>query len=143
MRQAKSGDSVRVCFTGYLEDGAQFASTERDDPLELTLGEGKLIKCFEQSVIGMAAGERKTVRLQPSEALGERLPELVSQVPLHSFPEQDEDLHVGSTIMVKDDKGNDVKAKVTQLTDQEITIDANHPLSGEAITFDIELIEIK
>jgi peptidylprolyl isomerase len=142
MRQAKNGDSVRVCFTGYLEDGAQFASTERDDPLELTLGEGKLIKCFEQSIIGMAAGERKTVHLQPSEALGEKRPELVSQVRLHSFPEQNEDIRVGSTIMVKDGKGNDVKARVTQLTDQEMTIDANHPLSGEALTFDIELIEI-
>lgn len=125
---------------GYLENGAQFASTDRDDPLELTLGEGKLIKCFEQSVIGMVEGECKTVHLQPSEVLGEKRPELVSQVPLHSFPEQDEDLRVGRTVMVKDDKGNDVKARVTQLTDQKVTIDANHPLTGEALTFDIEFI---
>jgi FKBP-type peptidyl-prolyl cis-trans isomerase 2 len=89
----------------------------------------------------MAAAERKSVHLQPSEALGERRPELVTQIPLHSFAEQDEDLHVGSVVMVKDNNGNDIKARVTQLTDQSVTIDANHPLSGEALTFDIELID--
>ena len=142
MRKVEAGDRVRVHFTGSFDDGSHFATTQGESPLELTIGEGKLIRCFEDSVIGMAPGERKTVHLPPQEAVGARRPELVSHLPRHMVPEQDEDLAVGSRIQVKDDNGNDIRATVTQLSDQTVTIDANHALAGEALTFDIELVEL-
>ena len=91
--------------------------------MELTIGEGKLIRCFETSLVGMAEGEQRTVHIPPEDAMGERRPELVSQVPLHMIPEQNEDLKIGSSIQIKDEKGRDVKATVTQMTDQAVTID--------------------
>ena len=142
MRKVQEGDRVRVHFTGSLDDGSQFVTTAKEDPLELTIGEGKLISGFEKSVLGMAPGQHKTVHLQPEDALGERRPELVSHLPLHEVPEQEEDLKVGSSIQVKDANGNDVRVTVTHLSDQSVTIDANHALAGEALTFDIELVEI-
>jgi peptidylprolyl isomerase len=141
MRKAQEGDIVRFHFTGCLENGTKFASTVGEDPMELTIGEGKLIRCFETSLVGMEEGERRTVHIPPEDAMGERRPELVSQVPLHMIPEQNEDLKVGSSIQIKDEKGRDVKATVTQMTDQAVTIDANHPLAGETLVLDLKLIE--
>jgi hypothetical protein len=94
MRKAKNGDTVRVHFTGCFEDGTKFATTTGEKPMELTMGDGKLIGCFEQNLIGMSAGEKKTVRLDPDQAAGERRPELVKMVPRHMVPEQHEDLKV-------------------------------------------------
>jgi peptidylprolyl isomerase len=141
MQNAKHGDTVRVHFTGSYENGTPFATTVGEDPLELTIGDGKLIACFEESIIGMEEGERRTVHVEPANALGERRPELISTLPRHTVPEQYEDLKVGSSVQIKDDNGNDIKATVTELSDQNVTIDANHPLAGETLTFDIELIE--
>jgi peptidylprolyl isomerase len=142
MRTVQDGDTVRIHFTCNFDDGSEIASTGDEEPLELTIGEGKLVECFEKSVVGMAEGQKKTVHLQPQQAMGEKNPELISQVPLHLVPEQDEDLEVGSRIQVKDDNGNDIKSMVTHISDQTITLDANHPLAGEALTFNIELIEL-
>ena len=110
-------------------------------PWKLTIGEGKLIRCFETSLVGMTEGEQRTVHIPPEDAMGARRPELVSELPLHMIPEQDEDLKVGSSIQIKDEKGRDVKATVTHLSDQAVIIDANHPLAGETLVFDINLIE--
>ncbi|BBO66101.1 peptidyl-prolyl cis-trans isomerase [Desulfosarcina alkanivorans] len=141
MRNAQKGDTVLIKFTCSFDDGSEITTTGEKEPLELTIGEGKLIDCFEQSLIGMSEGQQKTIHLRPEQVVGERRPELISELPLHVLPEQDEDLEVGSRVMVKDNNGNDVKATVTRLTDQNVTIDANHPLAGEALTFDVELIE--
>ena len=140
MRKAKNGDTVRVHFTGCFEDGTKFATTTGEKPMELTMGDGKLIGCFEQNLIGMSAGEKKTVRLDPDQAAGERRPELVKMVPRHMVPEQHEDLKVGDRIKLKEDNGDLLEATVTQLSDQEITIDANKPLAGKTLIFDIEFI---
>lgn len=140
MRKAQRGDTVRVHFTGCLDDGTKFASTFSEEPLELTIGEGKLIECFETSLIGMSEGVRKTIRLEPDHAMGERQPELVSNIPRHLVAEQHGDLKVGAKIWVKDQNANDVKVTVKQVSDQEVTIDANHQLAGEALTFDIKLM---
>lgn len=142
MRKVQSGDRVSIHFTCRFDDGSELASTVDEKPLELTVGEGKLIECFEQSVIGMTEGQKKTVRLQPSQALGDKKPELISHVPLHLVPEQHEDLEVGNRIQVTNKDGNDSKATVTHISDQTVTLDANHPLAGEALTFDIELLEV-
>ncbi|WP_419661323.1 FKBP-type peptidyl-prolyl cis-trans isomerase [Desulfosarcina variabilis] len=141
MRKAQKGDIVRFHFTGCLENGNRFATTVGEDPMELTIGEGKLIRCFETSLVGMTEGEQRTVHIPPEDAMGARQPELVSELPLHMIPEQDEDLKVGSSIQIKDEKGREVKATVTHLSDQAVTIDSNHPLAGETLVFDINLIE--
>jgi len=142
MRNAQNGDSVRVHFSCYVGNGTQVANTDREEPLALTLGEGKLIDCFEESIIGMAEGEQKSVHLQPEQAMGEMRPELISQVPLHSIPELDEDLKVGSRITVKDVNGKDIRVTVTHLSDHTVTIDANHLLAGKSLIFYIELLKI-
>ncbi len=140
MRKAQKGDTVRVHLTGCLDDGTKFASTFGEDPLELTIGEGKLIECFETSLIGMLEGARKTVRIEPPQAMGEKQPELISNIPRHMISEQHGDLKIGAKIWVKDQNSKDVKVTVIQVSDQEVTVDANHPLAGEALTFEIELM---
>jgi peptidylprolyl isomerase len=141
MRKAQNGDNVRVHFSAYHDDGTQFATTIGEKPVELTIGDRKLIDCFEQCVVGMVEGEKKTVRIEPNQDMGERRPELVAIVPREAVPEQHEDLKVGSKVEVEDDNGNPVVGTVTQLTDQEVTVDSNHPLAGKTLVFDIDLIE--
>lgn len=141
MRKAQNGDRVRVHFTASYDDGTQFATTRGEKPLELTIGDRKLIECFEQSVVGMAEGEKKTVSIEPEDAMGERKPELVAKLPREAVPEQHEDLKVGNKVEVEDDGGNPMQGTVTRLTDQEVIVDANHALAGKTLVFDIELIE--
>jgi peptidylprolyl isomerase len=141
MRKAQNGDTVRVHFSAYHDDGTQFATTLGENPIELTIGDRKLINCFEQSLVGMFEGEKKTVSFEPNQAVGERRPELVTKFSRVAIPEQHEDLKVGSKVEVEDDNGNPIRGTVTQLTDQEVTVDANHPLAGKTLEFDIELIE--
>jgi len=110
--------------------------------MELTIGEKKLIDCFEQSIVGMAEGQKKTVHLKPDQVVGERRPELVSKVSRHLVPEIEEDLSIGSRITMEDESNNPVKATVISLSDQEVTFDANHPLAGEEVIFNIDLIQV-
>jgi FKBP-type peptidyl-prolyl cis-trans isomerase 2 len=140
MRKAERGDKVRVKFTGCFDDGTRFAYTEAEKPLEVTIGSGKLIKCFEDSLIGMSEGVKKTVRLKPANAMGERRPELVSKVPRDLIEKEDDELKIGSRVRVKNKVGQPYKATIKGITDDEITIDANHPLAGLALNFDIEMI---
>jgi peptidylprolyl isomerase len=141
MRKAQNGDRVRVHFSACHDDGTQFATTRGEKPMELTLGERKLIDCFEQSVVGMVEGEKKKVSIEPSQAMGERRPELVAKLSREVVPEQHEDLKIGSKVEVEDDNGNPIVGMVTQLTNQEVSVDANHPLAGKTLVFDIDLIE--
>jgi peptidylprolyl isomerase len=141
MRKAQNGDTVRVHFSAYHDDRNQFATTLGEKPMELTIGDGKLIKCFEQSIIGMVKGEKKTVSFEPGQAMGKRKPELVAKFTRIEIPEQYEDIKVGSKVEVEDDDGNTVFGTITQLSDQEVTVDANHPLAGKTLEFDIQLIE--
>jgi FKBP-type peptidyl-prolyl cis-trans isomerase 2 len=141
MKKAQNGDGVRVHFSAYLEDGTQFATTRGENPMELTIGDRKLIDCFEQSLVGMAAGEKKSVSIEPTQAMGEIRPELVAVLSRDTIPEQHEDLKIGSRVEVEDDNGNPMVGKVTRLTDEEVTVDANHPLAGKTLIFDIELLE--
>lgn len=141
MRKAQNGDRVRVHFSASHDDGTQFATTLGEKPIELTIGERKLIDCFEQSVVGMVEGENKKVSLEPNQAMGEWRPELMAKISRKEAPEQHEDLKVGSKIEAEDNHENPIVGTVTQLTDQEVTVDANHPLAGKTLVFDIELIE--
>jgi peptidylprolyl isomerase len=144
MRKAQNGDTVRVHFSAYhdeINERAQFATTLEEEPMELTIGDGKLIKCFEQSIVGMVEGEKKTVSFEPNQAIGERKPELVAKFSRIEIPEQYEELKVGSKVDVENDDGNTIFGTITQLSDQEVTVDANHPLAGKTLEFDIQLIE--
>jgi peptidylprolyl isomerase len=142
MKKVQNGDTVRVHFSASFNDGTEFATTLGENPLELTIGDRKLLGCFEESVVGMEEGEKKTVSIEPSQAMGERRPELVVKFSREAVPEKHEDLKVGSKVEVEDKHRNPVVGTVTQLTDQEVTVDTNHPLAGKTLVFDIELIEV-
>lgn len=140
MAQAKNGDTVRVNYTGKLSDGTQFDTSKGRDPLEFTLGEGKIISGFENAVAGMSPGDSKTVVVAAKDGYGPRRDDLVVVVDRSDLP-SDLDPKVGDRLeMQRPDKTMPVH--VTATTDDTVTLDGNHPLAGEALTFDIGLIEI-
>lgn len=141
MKKAQKGDKVKVHFTGKLEDGTEFASSRQDAPVEFTIGEGALIPGFEEGTIGMAEGDRKTIQLEPTEAFGEKRPELVSKVPKNAIPDHIE-LSVGLQLQMNSQAGDPIQVTVTDVNEEEVTIDANPPLAGKPLTFDIELVEL-
>ena len=141
MKNAQKGDTVKVHFTGKLDDGTEIASSQNGIPLEFTIGEGKLIPGFEEGAIGMSEGDHKTVHLEPSQAFGERRAELISKVPRDEIPDHI-DLKVGLPLEVSSSSGNALRVLVTEISDDEVTLDANHELAGHSVTFDIELVEL-
>ena len=141
MTQAKSGDTVRIHYTGTLEDGTEFDSSAGRDPLEFALGGGQVIPGFDGAVDGMAVGESKTVTIPPEQAYGERHEQLVQQVPKTALP-GDMKPEVGMQLQSQGPEGQVMNLTVTEVEDQQITVDANHPLAGQSLTFAIELVEI-
>ena len=141
MAQARSGDTVRIHYTGTLEDGEVFDSSEGAEPLEFTLGAGQVIPGFDTAVAGMAPGERKTVTIPAGEAYGEHNEQALMEVPREQLPEGAE-LHVGDALMVGTADGQQFPVTIYALTDDGVVLDANHPLAGEDLTFDLELVEI-
>lgn len=141
MPQAKQGDTVTVHYTGKLDDGTIFDSSVGGDPLEVTLGAGLVIPGFEKVLFGMNAGETRTTRIPCEEAYGPRREELVVQVGRHQLPEGMEP-QVGERLRSEHPDGASFTVMVTEVTDSSITVDANHPLAGEALTFEITLVEI-
>jgi peptidylprolyl isomerase len=138
--QAKEGDTVKVHYTGKLENGTEFDSSSDGDPLEFKLGEGELIPGFEQAVVGMASGEKKTVTIPVEEAYGPRRDELVMVVEKSALP-PDLETQVGEQLEMT--QGDDTfVVTITEATDDSVTLDANHPLAGESLVFDLELVEI-
>ena len=141
MTQAKSGDTVRIHYTGTLADGTQFDTSDGRDPLEFALGGGQVIPGFDSAVDGMAVGENKSVTIQPDQAYGERHEQLVQQVPKNALPE-DMEPAVGMQLQSQSPDGQVMNLVITDVADETITVDANHPLAGQALTFAIELVEI-
>ena len=141
MTQAKSGDTVRIHYTGTLDNGTQFDSSDGRDPLEFALGGGQVIPGFDSAVDGMAVGENKSVTIQPDQAYGERHEQLVQQVPRSALPE-DLEPQVGMGLQSQSPDGQVMNLVITEVADETITVDANHPLAGQALTFAIELVEI-
>jgi peptidylprolyl isomerase len=141
MTTAKSGDTVRIHYTGTLDDGAEFDSSSGRDPLEFALGGGQVIPGFDKAVDGMAIGENKTVTIPPGEAYGERHEQLVQEVPKNALPEEI-DPAVGMHLQSRSPEGQVMNLVVTEVAEASITVDGNHPLAGQALTFDIELVEI-
>jgi peptidylprolyl isomerase len=141
MSAAKSGDTVRIHYTGKLEDGTQFDSSEGRDPLEFALGGGQVIPGFDNAVEGMAVGDRKSVTIQPEEAYGPRHDQLIQDVPRNQLPD-DMTPAVGMELQAQNETGEVMRFAVTAVDDESITVDGNHPLAGKALNFDIELVEI-
>jgi FKBP-type peptidyl-prolyl cis-trans isomerase 2 len=138
MSQVKDGDTVKVHYTGTLEDGSVFDSSEGRDPLEFILGQGQLIAGFEKTVLGMTAGESRTVKIPAEEAYGPYRDEMVLAVPRSQFP-PDMNPEPGLQLQVGQDDDQEMLVTITKITDDEVTLDANHPLAGKELTFTIEL----
>ena len=140
MPKAKSGDTVRVHYTGTLDDGQQFDSSRGGDPLTFTLGEGNVIAGFDEAVSGMEVGDEKRVTIPAEQAYGLRREELTLRVPREELP-SDLQLHEGAQLRME--QGDQVMiVTVRTLDDESVTLDANHALAGEALTFDLQLVEI-
>jgi peptidylprolyl isomerase len=141
MSQAKSGDDVKIHYTGTLDDGSQFDSSEGRDPLGFTIGSGQVIPGFDEAVNGMAVGETKTVRIEAAQAYGERRPEMVQEVPKSALP-ADMEVEKGMPLQAQGPDGQVMNLIVTDVSEETIEVDANHPLAGQALTFAIELVSI-
>ena len=141
MSQAKTGDTVKVHYTGKLEDGTQFDSSAGRDPLEFTVGSGQVIPGFEKAVEGMAVGDSRTVNIPPEDAYGPRHEQMVQQVPKTALPD-DLDPTEGMALQARGQDGNVVNLTVTAVDTDSITVDGNHPLAGKPLNFDIQLVEI-
>ena len=141
MSKVKDGDTVKVHYTGKLEDGSVFDSSVSRDPLEITLGEGKLIPGFEKAVVGLEVGDKTTANIVSADAYGERRDDLEVTIERDQLPE-DIEPEVGMQLQLNQPNGQPVPVQITKVEDENIIIDANHPLAGKDLTFDIELIEI-
>ena len=141
MTQAKSGDTVRVHYTGRLSDGREFDSSVGREPLEFIIGSRSLIPAFEDAVIGLIAGQSGTVTIVADEAYGARVDEAVQTVERAMIPPEVE-LELGKVLQATAPGGQQMVLTIVELTDESVTLDANHPLAGEDLTFDIELVEI-
>ena len=142
MAQAKNGDTVKVHYTGKLNDGTVFDSSANRAPLEFTLGQGNVIPGFDHAVVGMEPGETKTAEIPAAQAYGPYQDEMIIQVTRDQFPE-DVEPEVGQQLQVQQANGNSFVVSITDITGDQVTLDGNHPLAGQDLTFDIELVEIK
>ena len=140
--QAKAGDTVQVQYTGKLSDGTVFDTSVGKDPLEFKLGSGQIIAGFDKAVTGMHVGDKKTVTIPAADAYGARRPDLVVEVPMSQLP-GDIKPQVGMQLESTQKDGSTLVVTITRVTDNtSVTIDANHPLAGQDLTFEIELLKI-
>lgn len=140
MRQATTGDIVRVHYTGTLDDGSQFDTSVGRTPIEVRIGSGQVIPGFEEALVGMTEGDTKSVTLDPGQAYGPHHDQLVHVVERERIPPEI-DLEVGTVLQAADAGGNQLRLQVVDLADDTVTVDANHPLAGKALTFELELVE--
>ena len=141
MSEAKTGDTVRIHYTGTLTDGSEFDSSSGGDPLEFTIGSGQIIPGLDREVAGMTVGDTKKVTVAADEAYGQRQPEAVQEVPRDAVPEGI-NLVVGNRLQATTADGGQMVVTIAAVTDETVTMDANHPLAGEDLVFDVELVEI-
>lgn len=141
MTAAKSGDSVKIHYTGSLEDGTTFDSSEGREPLEFTLGSGQVIVGFDEAVTGMKTGEKKNVQIPADKAYGQRSEEMVITAPREQVP-PDINPEVGQQLQMAGPDNQPIVVLITEVTDEHIILDANPPLAGKDLTFDIELVAI-
>lgn len=141
MQQAKNGDTVKVHYEGRLSDGTTFDSSEGQDPLEFEVGSGLVIKGFDDGVVGMQVGDKKTLKIPAEEAYGDKNPDMLVEFPKEQFPD-DLKPEVGMTLNMTNGEGQVIPVVITEVREESVILDANPPLAGEDLVFDIELIEI-
>lgn len=141
MIKAKSGDTVKVRYTGKLDNGRVFDASGNRAPLKLIIGENKVIPAFEQAIIGMQPGESKTINIPADEAFGPHREDLIRMVDRSAFS-TDLEPKVGQRLKATCADGRSISVTVTDISESAVTIDANHLLAGENLTFDIELVEV-
>ncbi|MBC7145460.1 MAG: peptidylprolyl isomerase [Thioclava marina] len=141
MTQAKPGDTLHLHYTGKLDDGSVFDSSQGREPLAFTLGSGQIIPGLDKGVTGMEVGEKRTVRCEPDEAYGPHHPERVQAVDRAAVPD-----HIptepGTQLQVQTQDGQTINVVIADANETELFLDANHPLAGKALTFDVELVKI-
>lgn len=142
MSQVRNGDNVKVHYTGKFDNGEVFDSSEGSDPLGFTVGIGQVIAGFDQALVGMRVGESKNVVIPAVDAYGERIPELVQTISRNEFNLGDVTPELGMAIEMQTPEGN-IPLVITQLDETMVTLDANHPLAGEQLHFDLTLVSIE
>lgn len=140
--QAKKGDTAYVHYTGRLESGEVFDSSEGGDPLEFELGSGQVIAGFDEGVTGMTVGDEKTIEIETGDAYGQRAEQLIQVVPRASI-NLDREPEMGMRLGLQLPDGNEIPVTITEVTPDHITIDANHPLAGQKLIFDLKLVNLK
>ena len=141
MSKVKKGDTVKVHYTGTLKNGEIFDSSQNKEPLEFTMGQGQLIPGFERAVENLNVGESTTVNIPSEEAYGEMRDDLIISIPKNQLP-ADITPELGMQLQVNQENGQPVPVRIVEITDENLTLDANHPLAGEDLTFEIKLIEV-
>lgn len=141
MAQAQRGNTVKVHYTGKLDDGKVFDTSANRDPIEFTIGEGRVIPGFENGVLGMSPGESRTITIPSDEAYGPHRDDMVVEVERKHLP-PDLEADVGDQLQMRQADGQPVLVTVADVGDKRITLDANHPLAGKDLTFDVELVEV-
>lgn len=141
MQQVKSGDKVKVHYHGRLNNGETFDKSEGREPLEFEVGSGMVIKGFDDGVTGMSVGEKKTINIPFDEAYGPKNPDMIIEMPKERFP-KDMEIEVGMPLAMTDGNGQQFQVMIVEIKEDVVILDANHPLAGQDLTFDLELVEI-
>jgi peptidylprolyl isomerase len=141
MSRVEKGNKVKIHYTGTLEDGTVFDSSKDRDPLEFEIGAGNVIPGFENGVIGMAVGESKTINIEPSDGYGNHRPDLIVEVEKSKFPENISP-EVGLQLQLQQPDGKVVDVIVSEMKEEIVVLDANHPLAGRKLTFEVELVAV-
>jgi FKBP-type peptidyl-prolyl cis-trans isomerase 2 len=138
---AQNGDTVRVHYTGRLDNGDVFDSSEGGAPLEFEVGAGQVIPGFDEGVRGMSVGDKKTIAIEAEDAYGPRTEQLVNQIPRTGLNLGDTQPEAGMSLIMHIADGQEIPVQITEVTDTHVTLDANHPLAGERLTFEVERVE--
>ena len=141
MEEVKTGDKIKVHYHGKLNNGDTFDSSEGREPLEFTVGEGQVIKGFDDGVKGMKVGDKKTIEIPVVDAYGEKNKEMLIEFPMTQFP-PDMKPEEGMQLMMNNGAGQSFPVVVAEVKDDSVILDANHPLAGHDLTFDLELVSI-
>ncbi|WP_102226140.1 FKBP-type peptidyl-prolyl cis-trans isomerase [Acidimangrovimonas sediminis] len=141
MTQVQTGDKVRIHYTGTLADGSVFDSSEGRDPLEFTVGSGQIIQGLDNELPGMEIGEAKTVTIPPEQAYGPVQDGAKQSVPRSQVPENIP-LELGTMLELRTPEGQTMPVQVVEVTDEHVTLDANHPLAGKELTFAFSVVEV-
>lgn len=141
MSQVKKGSRVKILYTGKLKDGSVFETNVGAAPLEFTVGKGKVIKGFENAVMGMKTGETKTVTIKPADAYGAKDASLIWTIPAAELP-AGTTMATGTEVAFTGNNGSEVEGQITKIEGDQVTIDGNHPLAGRNLTFEIKVLEV-